>query len=593
MVDIIPESAFMTKTPPLNGLELVTGLAGGINMNFTTQDIANLSPPGTVTTLSVIVNDGITASVTNPTTTPVINLGLGNITPASVVATGAISGSNLSGTNTGDQTIGLSGDVTGSGTGTFTATIANSVVTYGKIQNIGAASLFGNPTGSSATGSEITLGAGLSFSGSTLTASGSGGTVISVSIATANGISGTVSNPTTTPSLTLALGAITPSSVGATGAVTGSNLSGSNTGDQTITLTGPITGSGTNSFTTNITANAITTTTINAAAVTYAKIQNVNAARLLGNPSASVAATSEIPLGSGLSFVAGALTASGSSGITALTGDVTASGSGSVTATIAANAVTFAKFQQMVANSIPGNATAALANISAITLAVNQLLGRGAGNISAITLGSNLSITSNILNATGLSTALTPTVQVFITSGIYTPSANAKFNWVIAIGGGGSAGGIVAGGASTSAATGGGGSGAVCMGFFAATSQTCTVGAGGAASVGAGNSGAASTFGSLLAGGGGPSAASTGVSTFLSKPGGAVGNPTFGQIQIPGNLGGYGLSFGSSGSPMPGIAGTSPWGYGAGGPGSAALNAAVTSIAGTTGAIIIIEFNFS
>src|ERR1700733_4838303 len=39
------------------------------------------------------------------------------------------------------------------------------------------------------------------------------GTVTSVSIATANGISGTVANPTTTPAITLALAAITPTSV--------------------------------------------------------------------------------------------------------------------------------------------------------------------------------------------------------------------------------------------------------------------------------------------------------------------------------------------------------------------------------------------
>ncbi len=61
---------------------------------------------------------------------------------------------------------------------------------------------------------------------------GGSGTVTSVSVATAHGISGTVANPTTTPAITLTLGAITPSSVAATGTVTGSNLSGTNTGDQ-------------------------------------------------------------------------------------------------------------------------------------------------------------------------------------------------------------------------------------------------------------------------------------------------------------------------------------------------------------------------
>lgn len=42
-----------------------------------------------------------------------------------------------------------------------------------------------------------------------------GGTVTSVSVVTANGISGSVANPTTTPAITLTLGAITPTSVAA------------------------------------------------------------------------------------------------------------------------------------------------------------------------------------------------------------------------------------------------------------------------------------------------------------------------------------------------------------------------------------------
>ena len=52
----------------------------------------------------------------------------------------------------------------------------------------------------------------------------SGGTVTSFSFTTANGVSGSVTNSTTTPSLALTLGAITPSTVAATGAVTAPNL---------------------------------------------------------------------------------------------------------------------------------------------------------------------------------------------------------------------------------------------------------------------------------------------------------------------------------------------------------------------------------
>lgn len=56
-------------------------------------------------------------------------------------------------------------------TGTIsTGQIGAAQVTYAKIQNVGASSLLGNPTGSGAAPSEITLGANLSFSGTTLVA---------------------------------------------------------------------------------------------------------------------------------------------------------------------------------------------------------------------------------------------------------------------------------------------------------------------------------------------------------------------------------------------------------------------------------------
>ena len=68
------------------------------------------------------------------------------------------------------------------------------------------------------------------------------GTVTSVSVVTANGVSGTVANPTTTPAITITLGNITPTSVNTvvisgastpTLTVTGTTtVSGNNTGDQ-------------------------------------------------------------------------------------------------------------------------------------------------------------------------------------------------------------------------------------------------------------------------------------------------------------------------------------------------------------------------
>jgi len=155
----------------------------------------------------------------------------------------------------------LTGDVTASA-GSNATTVANAVVTLAKLQNAAASSkLVGSgDTGVGASYSEISLGSGLAMTGTTLSATASGGTVTSVSVVTANGVSGSVATPTTTPAITLSLGAITPTSVAATGAVTGSNLSGTNTGDQTITLTGDVTGTGTGSFATTVAK--IQTTTV-------------------------------------------------------------------------------------------------------------------------------------------------------------------------------------------------------------------------------------------------------------------------------------------------------------------------------------------
>lgn len=123
---------------------------------------------GTVTSVGVTTANGVSGTVANPTTTPAISVTLGAITPSSVAASGTVTGSNLSGTNTGNQTITLTSDVTGTGTGSFATTIAAKAVTYAKIQDVAASSLVGNPTGGATAASEITLGPGFTFSGSTL-----------------------------------------------------------------------------------------------------------------------------------------------------------------------------------------------------------------------------------------------------------------------------------------------------------------------------------------------------------------------------------------------------------------------------------------
>lgn len=255
-----------------------------------------LWPTGTVTSVTVTTANGVSASVATQGTTPALTFTLGAITPTSVNASGAVTGSNLSGTNTGDQTsvsgnagtatalatgrtIGMTGDVSwtspafdGSGNVTAAATIQPAVVTFPKCEAsvfIGANSLENRTVpltgvvagqyGSATQVAQVTVGMDGRVTSVTNVAIGVG-TVTSVDTAAANnGVTATWTATTTAPRLTIGLGAITPTSVNASGAVAGSNLSGTNTGDQTITLTGDVTGSGTGSFaaTLNPTANAV------------------------------------------------------------------------------------------------------------------------------------------------------------------------------------------------------------------------------------------------------------------------------------------------------------------------------------------------
>jgi hypothetical protein len=280
---------------------------------------------GTVTSFSANGTQGITTFVTNSSTTPNLTIGLGAITPTSVASTGTITGSNLSGVNTGNQTITLTGDVLGSGTGTFATTLSTTGVIAG---------VYSNPN--------ITVDSHGRIISATNGTVGSG-TVTSVSVTSANGVSGSVLNPTTTPAITLVLGAITPTSVSATGTVTGSNLSGSssgtNTGDQTITLSGDVTGTGTGSFATSLSTTGVTANTYGSATTvpvftvdSKGRITNVNSISITAG-TGTVTSVSGSGGATGLSLTGGPITTTGTltiGGTLAIanggTGQTTASG---------------------------------------------------------------------------------------------------------------------------------------------------------------------------------------------------------------------------------------------------------------------------
>ena len=86
-------------------------------------------------------------------------------------------------------------------------------------------------------------------------------------------------------------------------------------GNYVTALSGDVVAAGPGSASAVIQSNAVTTTKINNAAVTYAKIQNISANnRILGRSTTGAGITEEITVGSGLSLSGGTLTASGSGG---------------------------------------------------------------------------------------------------------------------------------------------------------------------------------------------------------------------------------------------------------------------------------------
>jgi len=192
------------------------------------------------------------------------------------------SGLTLSGTNTGDQTITLTGDVTGSGTGSFAASISAGSVTLTKMANLSANSIIGNNTGSAATpialsGTNVTAmldafsstlkglapasGGGttnfLRADGTWAAPPNSGGTVTSVAALTL-GTSGTdlsssVANGTTTPVITLN---VPDASATARGALTSTDWSTFNSKQSALSGTGIVKStSGTISYLTDNSAN--------------------------------------------------------------------------------------------------------------------------------------------------------------------------------------------------------------------------------------------------------------------------------------------------------------------------------------------------
>ncbi len=228
--------------------------------------------------------------------------------------------------------------------------------------------------------------------------------------------------------------------------------------------------------------------------------------------------------------------------------------------TLPNNFVTNNMLAEMQPNTVKVNDSASLAEPVDLALGQNTLLGRGStGNITAITLASNLEFTGSVLGVTDIPVL---NYQVITTSGHFTTPSNTlsttSFKFTVT-GAGGS------GGAPTSGFGNGGGAGGtaiyIASGLTASTNYTVTVGTGGATTPEGGGPGSAGTASSIVVG------------TTVTANGGAAGGDTGGKAGAGGastngtlNLtGGDGSSSGGTSSLAGGTGGASYWGGGGAG----------------------------
>lgn len=302
--------------------------------------------------------------------------------------------SDLASKLSANQTITLSGDVTGSGATSITTIIAADSVSFTKMQNISTGKLLGRSTAGSGDIEEISLGSGLVLTGGVLDASGTGSAVWGTITGTLSDqtdlqaaldaklgytlISGKVwigngSNVATGVDLSQdavvdnagavtvqgllgeALPALSTGLLAWDGAALAWDSTAYLTGNENITISGDASGSGT-------TAITLTLATVNSDIGTYNNV-TVNAKGL-------------VTAASNVAYLTGNQTIT-------LSGDSTGSGTTSIAVTIPNDTVTFAKMQNITSGVLLGRSTA------------------GNGDVEEIAIGSGLSLSAGTLSATG------------------------------------------------------------------------------------------------------------------------------------------------------------------------------------------------
>jgi hypothetical protein len=335
------------------------------------SDTLNKEPnPATVSQLAVIETQLAALNVAPPAS-------LGTVT--SVAASGGTTGLTFSGspiTTSGTLTLGGTLAVVNGGTG-------QTSYTDGQL-------LIGNTTGNTLTKATLIAGSGVSIANGagsiTISATGSGGTVTSVSVVSANGFAGTVATATTTPAITLS-----------------------------TSVTGLIKGNGT-----ALSAAVAATDYVAPSAYASANGLTMATSRLLGRTTASTGEAEEISVAGGLTLSGGVLT--GASGTVTSVGQTFTGGLISVAGSPITTSGTLALTVAGTSGGIPYFSSGTTWATSAALAANAIVVGGGAGLAPA-----------TVTTGTGVVTALgvnVGTAGSFIVNGgaLGTPSSGTVTN---------------------------------------------------------------------------------------------------------------------------------------------------------------------
>ena len=211
---------------------------------------------------------------------------------------------------------------------------------------------------------------------------------------------------------------------------------------------------------------------------------------------------------------------------------------------------------------------ALLASLAGLSIVSGDIIyGSGTGTLARLAKGTNDQVLTLVAGLPAWAAAAGGTaligVQVFTSSGTYTPTSAGAPILVFCTGGGGGGGGTPNG--TNFPGSGGGGSGATAVEFISsAASTSVTIGAGGAAgNNGNGGAGGASSFGAYMTAGGGSGGEYASSTSSINMQGGAGGTVSVGgTFDIPGTGGVHGINPDGGGEGTGGSGGPSFWGGG-------------------------------